>query len=226
MRSTPPHPPKPPAHRVPGILLVTWALACLGVFIAFPGSLSVLHGSSLHQWQSIGLKLARIDAWVYLLDLIKAFIGMLVFALACLGYGLAALRIYDQRRDPGTTTTRRLAGFAVAIVIGEGLLSIVFMALAQLGALAPPCVASIVALGVAASIYLLPRPSRWLHADSPSSLAVSCGRRPVGYRSSSGRAGACRIAVLQLATELRLRGVVLLERQGHSHGPFGPLLHG
>jgi len=62
--------------------LLSWAIICIIVFINLPGSVSILYGSTMAAWPSFLPKLARIDLSIYILDLLKAIAGILIFSLA------------------------------------------------------------------------------------------------------------------------------------------------
>jgi hypothetical protein len=151
-----PNSPSSLVSRFPTILLVTWIFVWLVVFIVYPGSRSIVHHSSLDHWREFIPKLSGIDAYTFLTHLLTSVLGLGIFMLACLGAGLAILQPYsDDYRSRARTTSHWFVRLGISVVVGEGLLSVVFLTLAEVDMLLPAAVVTLTLLCFGLGLYLL-----------------------------------------------------------------------
>jgi len=170
-------------------LLMAWLILCVLLFIV-ASRVSYLQGFFPQDAALFLAHLARIAPLTYLLDLLCAFGGMLLFALAALTFGLRLLprRILPLSLGRGVT----------AFLLGEIFFSLLFLTVIRLGGLPPLFVAATLTLafllGLPALIDFLrhlPRPS--LPADFRRSerilLALTLMVLALGLSLSSARLG-------------------------------------
>ncbi len=76
-----------PKSSLAKTLLVLWAILCISVFIRYPGSVSVLHGSSLADWPHLLSNLGKFRLPTYLATFLWSFLGLVIFCGICIFVG-------------------------------------------------------------------------------------------------------------------------------------------
>lgn len=128
---------------------ISWATFCAALFIFFSGRVSVLHSSLLFDWGAIIPKLSRIEPLNYLANIIGAFFGVALFSLACISLGaIFILLLWNEKNDSFPTKRVRPILIGSAFLIGSGLFSIIFLALAGLYKLTFIYVITITSIGL------------------------------------------------------------------------------
>jgi hypothetical protein len=137
-------------------LLICWAAACIYVFIKYSASRSILQGSSFDTWPSLGEKVQSIDGLTYCLDMLKSLLGLLLFCAGCMGTGSIVLRaLRPLSGKPTGTGLSTAAALGTALVVGQGVFSVVFLTLAEIGQLKPFYVGVTVAASLGAGLYAI-----------------------------------------------------------------------
>ena len=135
-------------QKVGAVLLIIWAIVCILFFIGLAGKISYVQWSNLALWPLLGAKLGRLKPASDLANLIWSFVGITIFSLACISLGAFVAwvsRIRDQHDAP--TALTRLAFLATEFLVGNGIFSLIFLALAGLFQITPFYVISILAVG-------------------------------------------------------------------------------
>jgi hypothetical protein len=148
-------------------LFLLWAALCISIFIRYAGSVSILHGISLADWTPLFTNPNRIDAINYLITFSWSFSGLVIFCIACVSAGALLLPSMKEgmKQKPGSTLSR-IASLGTALLMGQGLLSIIFITLAELHALTPaytiPIMAAALAIGaIPLARFLSTHPIKW-----------------------------------------------------------------
>lgn len=119
------------------ILFLLWLGLCLGVFILYPGQVSYVYWADLKDWQLLPEKLTRLDWIDYLINLIGSFFGAAIYFITCTSLGLFVTQKYKITDARQATTLSKLANVSITFIIGNGLLSVVFLTIAGIGQLTP-----------------------------------------------------------------------------------------
>lgn len=109
------------------ILQLAWLPLIVLIFIA-ANRVGYVQGYLWTGWQDFSLDLKQIPILRYFWDLTMSFIGILLFSVTCLGVGLTIINRMSARVDG-------LALGCTAFLLGEIILSIIFLAVTSLGAL-------------------------------------------------------------------------------------------
>lgn len=121
-------------------LLIAWLILCLLLFV-YISRISFVPIADITNWEIFVELLTRISPLRYLLDLLGALLGAILFSLACLSLGLAVLR-------KGTRSESSVLALGVtAFLVGEILFSLIFLTAISLYRLTPAFVAITVTLG-------------------------------------------------------------------------------
>lgn len=137
-----------PIHKVEEVLLLVWAILCILFFISIPGKVSYVQWSNLDSWHLLGAKLERLDPASDLVNLIWSFGRMVIFSLVCTGLGAyvsGKMRIRSQTNSP--STLMMLALLATEFTIGNGLFSLILLALAGLYKITAAYIVLLLAIG-------------------------------------------------------------------------------
>ena len=135
-------------------LIVLWATVSVLTFIRYPGSKSFMPGSNMLLWRGLLPRLASIDFTSYSASLLWALLGIAIFSVAFLGIGCFLLaRLAVSMRSEPASLIEKLAYLACAHIVGQGALSIVFLALACLGQLRPGYVVIALAVALGSGVY-------------------------------------------------------------------------
>lgn len=121
-------------------LLVAWLIVCLVLSVS-PGSTSQTQMIILRGWQTRIEVFARIPLLQYTLDLLHAGLGALLFSLACLSLGLGVLQ------KGRILHANNLAQAISAFIVGEILLSVIFLTLISIYRLEPLYVGILLLIG-------------------------------------------------------------------------------
>ena len=121
-------------------LLLAWLIISLLLFVAI-SRVNYVPLVAAPSWKGLGEALARISPLFYLLDVFGALLGVLLFSLACLSFGLGLLWKQIQSHSS------KMAAGVTAFLVGEILFSLIFLTLISLYRLTPILVAITVSLG-------------------------------------------------------------------------------
>ncbi len=111
-------------------LLTAWLGICAGLFVSVNAS-DFLHITLFPDWAIFSASLTRIHFVSTAHHLLSAFMGATLFSLACLSLGLWFLRDHPKNQAP------KLGLVATAFVLGEIVVSIIFLLLLHIGFLLP-----------------------------------------------------------------------------------------
>ncbi len=147
------------------MLVIAWAVLCIYFFIRYAASSSLIQSSSFSTWPFLTERLRGIDGIAYTLDLVRSFLGLLVFCAGCFGFGALALRGgLSEVMHWRATILEAACGLGTALIIGQGLTSAFLLALAEAGQLKPLYVAMLTAVGVGLAVLAT---SRFFPISSP-----------------------------------------------------------
>lgn len=146
--------------------LLLWAILCVLVFIYFPGRASVLYGSSFSDLSSFFPKLGKIDFRNFSYNLIVSFFEMIIFSIACFLTGSFVISLLQKNVNQiSTPTAAWLALHGTAIVTGQGLFSLILLALAMVAKLTPTNVTLVLVfgavIGIVPSVHFYSRKLQW-----------------------------------------------------------------
>jgi len=114
-------------------LLPIWIFLCTWLYIRYAGSISNIHGSSFEDWASLLFKLHAIVPLHYAATLSISLVGALLFSASSIFAGTAALLWLQRDLEKQTrSTVSWFVSFGTAFAIGSGILSVIFLALAEL----------------------------------------------------------------------------------------------
>src|SRR5688500_17419729 len=111
-------------------LLLAWLTISL-IFFLYISRISYVPIVMITGWSALAEALVRISPLSYLLDLLGAFLGILLFSLTCItfGFGILGKEI--------TSHSSKLAVGVTAFLIGEILFSLIFLTLISVYRLTP-----------------------------------------------------------------------------------------
>ncbi len=114
-------------------LFLVWIVLCIWFYMRYPGSISSIHASSFEDWASFPLKLHVIDPLNYATTLSISLVEALLFSASSIFAGTFALLWLERDLKQRThSTISWFVSFGTAFAIGGGILSIIFLALAEL----------------------------------------------------------------------------------------------
>ncbi len=114
-------------------LLLIWILLCTWFNIRYAGSISYIHGSSFENWALFPFNLQTIVPLHYAATLSISLVGALLFSTSSIFAGtFALLWLHRDFIKQSHSTISWLVSFGTAFAIGNGILSIIFLTLAEL----------------------------------------------------------------------------------------------
>ena len=126
-----------------------WSLACLVIFMYFPGAISQIHGATLNDFPVLAGKLSRFIVTTYLIDTLKSFLGMVFFGVSCVSLGMRLAGIFHlDEVVKNDAHPMRGALLPTYFLIGNAVFSLVFLTLASLSNLSPIHSVIILSLGL------------------------------------------------------------------------------
>jgi hypothetical protein len=145
-------------------LLPIWIFLCAWFYVRYAGSISNIHGSSFEDWASLLFKLHAIDPLNYATTLSISLLEALLFSASSTFAGTFAL-LWLQRdlKQQTHSTISWFVSFGTAFAIGSGILSIIFLALAELHQLTVLSVGTIMLINFVLGI----RPIKQLFISRP-----------------------------------------------------------
>lgn len=137
-------------------LLLSWSTLCISIFVYFPGRVSYIHWSNLRDLPIFTEKLGRLSATSYVVNLLLAFMGIVIFSLSCISLGsFLAKYIGIDSRAGLTTSLSGLAQFATKFLLGQGIFSLIFLTLGGMYKLTPLTIVIILVIGFLPGLYPL-----------------------------------------------------------------------
>ena len=129
--------------------VIFWAILCITIFIITPGRVSYLHWVTLSDWNSLAASFGEIDLRSYITDLFQAFMGIIIFFAACVSLGSIFTKAIERQEKEKSipTVSTWLAQLGTAFLLGHGLFSLIFLALASLYRITPAYAAIILIVG-------------------------------------------------------------------------------
>ena len=114
------------------IALLLWALACLVIFMYYPGAISQIQDATLYDFATLPEKLSRISIVKYILDLLVSILGMAFYGTACISLGLAISHVFhlDEIITHDSASLRR-ALIPTYFLLGNAIFSVVLLTLAS-----------------------------------------------------------------------------------------------
>ena len=113
-------------------LLLTWIALCVWFYVRYPGSISNIYGSSFADWSSFLFKLQRINLPSYAATISTSLMEALFFSLSSTFAGTFLLVwLRGDFQEQTHSIISWLASFGTAFAVGSGILSIIFLTLAE-----------------------------------------------------------------------------------------------
>ncbi len=140
--------PQIPKTLYKNVFALSWAIACIVIFMSYSARISVVHGSSLENIPTFATKLAEIKASTYIGNLLISFFEILLFSIVCIATGILPVSIlfsFDENNLNKSTTI--LAMLGSSFLVGHWIYSTIFLFLAALHILTPKLVAGVLILG-------------------------------------------------------------------------------
>lgn len=136
------------------LLISSWFMLCVILFIIFPGRGSFIHFASFENWRSLGVKIGQIPAVVFFADLFLSVVGIFIFSIACTSLGAFLLKLL-RAWDPPIQGSTLLPQAGSAFLVGQGIFSMLLLTLAGLYQITPLLVSIITAIGIVLGINQL-----------------------------------------------------------------------
>jgi hypothetical protein len=172
--------------------LLAWLVLVIGLYI-YISRLSYVPIVLIPNWEALAGTLGRLLPLRYTFELLASLLGMILFSLACLSFGLAILQGWGQAHLSPLTIG------VTAFLTAEILLSVIFLTVISLNRLTPVFVASIILLGFLAGLpslnafvaYWMPRPHPSINFEGKERgiLALGVTVLVLGLLLSSTRLG-------------------------------------
>jgi hypothetical protein len=108
-----------------------WALACLVIFMYYPGAISQIQDATLYEFSTLPEKLSRIPPARYFTDTLIAIAGMAFYAVSCTSLGMALSKIFRLDTTKNSDDLQwKYALIPTNLLIGNAVFSVVLLALA------------------------------------------------------------------------------------------------
>ncbi len=141
------------------ITLFTWVLACLVIFMYFPGAISQIQDVSLYNYADLPGKLSRISLIKYIYDILKSIIGMLFYGSACISLGRAILPLFHlDNRIIENSLPLKNALIPTYFLLGNAIFSVIFLSLATVLHLSATLSVVILFVGLISGLTSLKKP--------------------------------------------------------------------
>jgi hypothetical protein len=146
------------------LLLLTWSILCVVIFIYFPGRVSYIYSSSLVDLPFLAEKMQRMNMAIYIKDLFVSFVGIIIFLTSITALGAFIVRLLKFKDTLlELTVSNILAVLGTEFLIGHGILSLILIALGSLHEITPPYIISILVLSFLLGCIPLAKTIRELH---------------------------------------------------------------
>ena len=151
--------------RINRDLILAWSTLCIFVFIVFPGRASFIYWSNLVDLPFLLKKFQRIDLIFYSINLLGAFVGVVLFSIAYVSLGLFVIKSLNGKifeRLPSDLA--RSAYLGTGFLVGHGIFSLLFITLAGLYRITSTEVIISLSLGFLLGLRQLKAPGVWIHS--------------------------------------------------------------
>lgn len=118
------------SSQIPYIIFSAWLVISATLFI-IANRVSYIHAVILPSWDNISKNLTQTSLHQYLFDLLTSLIGIGIFSIACIGFGLRVLKLIKFR------ITSVLEVGTTAFLVGEVLFSLIFLTIISVSSLSP-----------------------------------------------------------------------------------------
>lgn len=108
-------------------IALSWAVVCIIVFMFYPARYSLVHGSALGNFQLFALKVAEIQAANYIVNLLTALIGIILFCLLYIMAGISPVfYVASKNKSELNTPITTIVILGSSFLVGYGIFSTIF----------------------------------------------------------------------------------------------------
>jgi hypothetical protein len=131
-------------------LILVWSVLIVGIFIRFPGILSYVQWSNLEDLPFVIQKLKQINIVEYIKNLCFAFIGITMYAMACVSFGMRIINFLKTTKM--LFYQEPLVMLSTQFLLGNGIFSLIFLGMASFYSLSSLGIAIIFLAGLLSGV--------------------------------------------------------------------------